>query len=186
VQSLSGGQVPTLDAPAARRLYGALHQAIDARLVRSCHDLSEGGLAACAAEMAFAGGLGARLFLAQVPHAIEPSESPPAELSAEVKDQLHPLSFSPEGTALLLFSESNARLLCEVASDHRVEFERLLAGVPHSVIGEVTAAGRLEVIGLPQAIAGIEPGDPPQVVAPVVLSADIQTLKEAWQAPLRF
>ena len=37
--------------------------AIDAGLVRACHDLSEGGLAVAAAEMAFAGGLGAKISL---------------------------------------------------------------------------------------------------------------------------
>ena len=30
-------------------------------LIRSCHDLSEGGLAVAVAEMAFAGGVGAEL-----------------------------------------------------------------------------------------------------------------------------
>ena len=36
-------------------------------LVRACHDLSEGGLAVAAAEMAFAGGLGVEMDLAAVP-----------------------------------------------------------------------------------------------------------------------
>ena len=36
-------------------------------LVRSCHDCSEGGLGVAAAEMAFAGGLGMRLSLMNVP-----------------------------------------------------------------------------------------------------------------------
>ena len=36
-----------------------MHEAIHAGFVRACHDLSEGGLAVAAAEMAFAGGLGA-------------------------------------------------------------------------------------------------------------------------------
>ena len=40
-------------------------------LVRACHDLSEGGLAVAAAEMAFAGGLGGTVFLEQVPHHID-------------------------------------------------------------------------------------------------------------------
>ena len=41
--------------------FAALHRAIQRGLVRACHDLSEGGLAVAAAEMAFAGGLGARI-----------------------------------------------------------------------------------------------------------------------------
>ena len=41
-------------------------RAIEAGCVRACHDLSEGGLAVAAAEMAFAGGLGVELDLAAV------------------------------------------------------------------------------------------------------------------------
>ena len=44
---------------AAKRTFAAVHAAIDAGLVRACHDLSEGGLAVALAEMAFAGGFGA-------------------------------------------------------------------------------------------------------------------------------
>ena len=60
VHGLTGGQVPQgrrRGWPSAT--FAAVHRAIDAGLVRACHDLSEGGLAVAAAEMAFAGGLGA-------------------------------------------------------------------------------------------------------------------------------
>ena len=66
-----------------------MYEAIDAGLVRACHDLSEGGLAVAAAEMAFAGGFGARILLGQVPHVVEPPDGP--------------------ANAVLLFSESNTR-----------------------------------------------------------------------------
>ncbi|OIO84863.1 MAG: hypothetical protein AUK01_07945 [Anaerolineae bacterium CG2_30_57_67] len=42
----------------APAVYRALHQAIQSGLVRSCHDLSEGGLAVAAAEMCIGGRLG--------------------------------------------------------------------------------------------------------------------------------
>ncbi|MBY0228246.1 MAG: phosphoribosylformylglycinamidine synthase subunit PurL [Gemmataceae bacterium] len=58
---LAGGKVPRPDLALAPKLLAALHKAITAGLVRSCHDLSEGGLAVAVAEMAFAGGLGADL-----------------------------------------------------------------------------------------------------------------------------
>ncbi len=67
VEGLSGGEVPKVDARRARATFAALHSAIDAGLVRACHDLSEGGLAAAAAEMAFAGGLGAKISLHSLP-----------------------------------------------------------------------------------------------------------------------
>ena len=42
----------------APKIYRALHQAIQNGLVKSCHDLSEGGLAVTAAEMCIGGRLG--------------------------------------------------------------------------------------------------------------------------------
>jgi len=48
-----------LESAGARETYRALHRAISAGLVRACHDLSEGGLAACLAEMCLGGRLGA-------------------------------------------------------------------------------------------------------------------------------
>src|SRR5690606_18999610 len=45
-QSLTGGQVPRVDTELAKRLFETLHRAITAGFVASCHDLSEGGLAA--------------------------------------------------------------------------------------------------------------------------------------------
>jgi len=58
VNSLGGGTVPHVDLEQAPKIFAAVHRAISSGLVRSCHDLSEGGLATAAAEMAFAGGLG--------------------------------------------------------------------------------------------------------------------------------
>jgi len=53
------GSVPRVDLELAPKLFAAVHAAISQGLVRSCHDLSEGGLAVAVAEMAFAGGIGA-------------------------------------------------------------------------------------------------------------------------------
>ena len=129
VHGLTGGQVPKVDASVAKRTFAAVHRAIVARSVRACHDLSEGGLAAAIAEMAFAGGLGAVIELGEVPHAI----TLPASISHE------PLP------AILLFAESNTRFLCEVPVESAAELERCLAGVPHARIGHVTENADLEV-----------------------------------------
>jgi phosphoribosylformylglycinamidine synthase len=122
VNSLSGGQVPTVDPQRALATFAAVHRAISAGLVRACHDLSEGGLAVAAAEMAFAGGLGARIELANVPAANDAADA-----------------------AARLFSESNSRFLCEVSPENQSAFEREFAGVPIAVIGEVQAEGHLFV-----------------------------------------
>jgi phosphoribosylformylglycinamidine synthase len=124
VRGLSGGEVPKVDAALAKTTFAAIHRAIHAGLVRACHDLSEGGLAVAAAEMAFAGGLGARLSLDAVP----------------AGDNAH-------RTVTLLFSESNTRFLCEVRPADAAAFEEALAGVPHARVGAVSSDDRFEIRG---------------------------------------
>jgi phosphoribosylformylglycinamidine synthase len=63
VNGLTGGNVPTVDKEMAPEIFRALHEAIKQGLILSCHDLSEGGLAVAAAEMAFAGGVGVEIEL---------------------------------------------------------------------------------------------------------------------------
>jgi len=146
---LKGGQVPRVDAPLAKKTFAALHRAIAAGLVRSCHDLSEGGLAVAIAEMAFAGGLGAQIDLAHVPQ-------------ADISD--------PHEAAVLLFSESNTRFLCEVPPEHAPAFAQILAGVPLGKLGTVTTSDDLQ----------ITLGHHPVVVV------GLDRLKAAWQAPLNW
>ena len=128
VQSLAGGQVPQVDPVAAKQTFAAVHEAINGGLVQACHDLSEGGLAVAAAEMAFAGNLGLRVFLGQIPQAIEVDAASAAELAAlaeKVRDaELHPLATYPAATVALLFSESNTRFLCEVRPEDTELFEK--------------------------------------------------------------
>jgi phosphoribosylformylglycinamidine synthase len=111
--------VPHVDATLAKRTFYALHATIDAGLVRSCHDLSEGGLAVGAAEMAFAGGYGASIELERV---------------------------AVEGpAAVALFSESNTRFLCEVSPERAADFEERLQSVPLAKVGQVVDDKRLEM-----------------------------------------
>ncbi len=100
----------------------ALHQAIHDGLVRACHDLSEGGLAVAAAEMALAGGLGLSLDLDAIPTA------------AGVDDPL-----------ITLFSESNGRWLVEIPPEKAAAFERTMMDAPVARCGEVTAEPWLKV-----------------------------------------
>jgi len=128
VHGLAGGQVPRVDAQRAKATFAAVHAAIRAGLVRACHDLSEGGLAAAMAEMAFAGGLGARVDVEMLPGVGAASASLNAAMDVA-----------------RLFSESNTRFLCEVPPEHAAAFERALAGVPHAALGEVIADERVEI-----------------------------------------
>jgi phosphoribosylformylglycinamidine synthase len=127
VENLTGGQVPAVDTERALRTFRAVHQAIRRGLLRACHDLSEGGLAAALAEMAFAGGWGARVCLDRVPHA-------GLEEAAELRD------------ATLLFAESNSRFLCEVPATAAAEFEAVMAGLPLARLGLVTDEPVVEIV----------------------------------------
>ena len=62
-----GNGVPQVRVETAKRLYEALGRAIQAGLVASCHDCSDGGLGVALAETAFAGGLGLTVDLRAVP-----------------------------------------------------------------------------------------------------------------------
>jgi phosphoribosylformylglycinamidine synthase len=157
VESLDGGNVPKVNPQLAKATFAALHRAIESGFVRACHDLSEGGLAVAAAEMAFAGGLGARIFLEQVPHKLD--------LTAIGAD-------GQRLNSILLFAESNTRFLCEVPQDAVGHFESILGDVPHAAIGEVIADAKLQIVNY-------DPGNPFHVI-----DAELADLKQSWQKPL--
>ncbi|MGD2201156.1 MAG: phosphoribosylformylglycinamidine synthase subunit PurL [Candidatus Bathyarchaeota archaeon] len=114
-----GASVPRLDPQRNIIAYRRLNEAMDRDLIRACHDLSEGGLGVSAAEMAFTGGLGLELDISKVP------------VSEEIRDDL------------LLFSESNGRLLVEVPEDHSDEFEGVMGDSTFARLGVVKRGGRL-------------------------------------------
>jgi phosphoribosylformylglycinamidine synthase II len=118
---------PKVNIARARVTMLALGAAIRAGLVRSCHDLSEGGLAVAAAEMALAGQLGLTIELANAPHDLEASEAL---------------------ANTLLFSESASRFLVEVAPEQQTAFEHFLSErqvADFAHIGSVNASAHLLV-----------------------------------------
>ena len=119
VQNVEGGHVPNVNAKQAKEIFTKLHRAIKSGLVRSCHDLSEGGLAVAVSEMAFAGDLGVEIDLAEIP------------LQESLQsNEVH--------RTTKLFSESNSRFLCEVQPANKDAFEQKLASVPFGLIGKTT------------------------------------------------
>ncbi|WP_020676284.1 phosphoribosylformylglycinamidine synthase subunit PurS [Geopsychrobacter electrodiphilus] len=116
-----GANVPRVDAQRAYSLYKTVNQAQDKGLLRSCHDLSDGGLAVSLAETAFAGGFGIQADLSRV------------AVRGELSD------------AALLFSESQSRLLVSIKPESRSAFEALFAGCDCALIGEVTAEPMLSL-----------------------------------------
>jgi phosphoribosylformylglycinamidine synthase len=120
VTGQSGGEPPRVNLDQAPKLFRAMHAAISQGLVRSCHDLSEGGLAVALAEMAFAGNVGADV-------AFEPE--------AQARDEV------------ALFSESPTRWVVEVTPDHVAALEATFAGLPLAKLGTTTAEPRLRIAG---------------------------------------
>ncbi|MEL6890440.1 MAG: phosphoribosylformylglycinamidine synthase subunit PurL [Actinomycetota bacterium] len=108
------GVAPAPDPDAAGR-YRRLHEAIQAGLIVSCHDVSEGGLAVAIAEMCIAGRLGATI--ESLPHA----------------DQ-----------AVALFAESCGRLVVEVEERSVPALQRILSDAA-TRLGVVNDHGTLEL-----------------------------------------
>ena len=99
----------------APEIYHTIQIAMQARLVRACHDLSEGGLSVAAAEMCIGGRLG--LLLDPV-----------------IEDSLQ-----------TLFGETNGCLLVEVSPPDCPDFEVLFRELPCQRLGVVTREPRLVI-----------------------------------------
>lgn len=120
-----GRNVPTVNLAEAPRIHRAVAAAIASGAVRAAHDLSEGGLAVAAAEMLFAGGLGAEINLGAI-------QSTPDAREDNV----------------LLFSETPSRYLLEVPEDQLPLLAKLLGDLPMADIGRMTADPQLIITGI--------------------------------------
>ena len=122
-KGISGARVPQTDCAKNYELYKAYYEkALTQGLVLSAHDLSEGGLAVAAAEMAFSGIGGMKLDLDALP---------------TVKGW--------QNNAVPCFAESTGRFLVEVDEDMAAEFEAAMAGFPCARIGSATTDGQLTI-----------------------------------------
>jgi phosphoribosylformylglycinamidine synthase len=117
-----GASVPKLSPQNMIIMYHRLLKAIDSKLIRACHDCSEGGLGVALAEMAFTGNQGVEVDLKQV------------KVIKEMRADL------------TLFSESNGRLIVEVEEEKAEDFEKTLGEKYFSCIGKVKPEKNLHVI----------------------------------------
>ena len=124
LQGFMGKTVPKVRAREAKGMFKALTKTIDQSLIKACHDLSEGGLAVAAAEMALASKHGIELDLRKVP------------VSRISRNDF------------ILFAESNSRFLVEVPGSAKQSFENLMRGKICSEIGRVTQKQTLSIRGL--------------------------------------
>lgn len=120
-----GSRVPkVLDAELAINSYRALFKAISLELVRSVHDLADGGLGVALAESSFAGGLGAKISLEKLNYG------------------------GPKRDDYILFSETPCRFLISVMPAKKELFEKSMEGFDLFEIGRTTSDSNLLVRGL--------------------------------------
>ena len=106
---VDGGSPPDVDFPASKAAIDGLLRAIAEKDIAACHDLSHGGLAVAASEMALGGDVGATI------------RPPPGDLRFDIA----------------LFSESSGRWLAEIHRGREKNFLDAVEGVPVTPIGRV-------------------------------------------------
>ncbi len=116
INNIGGGQVPQPVENALLTLQ-ALYNVIQASLVLSCHDCSDGGLAVTLAEMSIGGRLGIEVNTTKV----------------------------ADDATTALYGESLTRFVLEVAPEHQAAFEAALDGQTLIKLGKVTAEAQVKV-----------------------------------------
>lgn len=119
--NLIRGNPPVVDLEREKKLYETFLKLTGAKLIKSAHDCSDGGLAVAIAESCWIGEL----------------------IGAEIDI---PLNNRPDAE---LFGEEHSRIVCSIAPDNLARFEEicLQAGFPFLVIGR-TGGERLRINGL--------------------------------------
>jgi phosphoribosylformylglycinamidine synthase len=110
------GQVPTVHE-ITPKVYKTIHQAINNGLIRSAHDISEGGLVVAAAEMCIGGRLGIKI-------------------ESNLWDDV----------TSVLFGESTGSLLLEISPNNKEAFLKLFEGLPIYWLGQTTQKQSLQAL----------------------------------------
>ena len=124
LSGLHGNISPRVRGRTARMTYTRLERAIKNGIIRSCHDVSDGGIACALAESSFAGGFGVDVELSKVP------------------------SIGVFRDDFLLFSESQSRFIVSVKESDYSAFEKTMKGVSFGVIGRVRKDAAFSVKGI--------------------------------------
>jgi phosphoribosylformylglycinamidine synthase subunit PurL len=97
---MEGGVVPKTDPVILQHSMKGLLACIKKGYISACHDVSEGGIAVCLAEMTIGGDIGAAIDVSEIGNGLR--------------------------TDFKLFSESNTRWIVEIKKDKQTEFEKQL------------------------------------------------------------
>ncbi|MCX8174755.1 MAG: phosphoribosylformylglycinamidine synthase subunit PurS [Candidatus Micrarchaeota archaeon] len=119
MKGILGANVPKVNFKKNLALYRRLERAIKKRLVASCHDCSEGGLAVALAESCIGGRLGAKIDLSSCAGGLTCEQA--------------------------LFSESAGRFVVSIPRRNERRFKSAMRGSKAQKIGEVSKDGRLSV-----------------------------------------
>jgi len=119
-----GNKVPQVNVKKAIKKYRALHKAIQAGLVASCHDCSDGGLGIALIETAFAGDLGMNVDLKDVPYR------------------------GKKRNDYILFSETASRFVVTIHPQDQSKFEKIMAENVLAEVGFISNDGLFQISGL--------------------------------------
>jgi phosphoribosylformylglycinamidine synthase subunit PurSL len=154
--------IPKIDLRRASDMYRKLHQAMVHGWVKSCHDVSEGGVAVALSESIIGSGLGAYVQMSAL------------QTAAQAYSPVH---LGDKGAQLIgrddfvLFAEGPARLVITIQPELRQEWEALWTGFSLTPIGEVVQTAAL-IVKTPDG------GD--------LLNVGCPELTAAWKTPLPF
>ena len=201
IRGYIGNNVPKVNPQKALKLMRSLQRAMQSGVVRSCHDCSEGGIGVAAAEMAFAGGLGLKINLGDVPYRSGRVYSAGSGRvysagSGRVYSAGSGRVYSAANDTIL-FSESNSRFIVEVEPKKQKAFEKIMRSGRACSAGSGRAcsagSGRVYSAGSGRdyfaCIGKVREDNKFKVYGldgKLVVDADISELKESWQKTLRW
>lgn len=161
--SPSFGEAPDVDLARAEKLYRGVARAISGRVLRSCHDCSDGGLAVALAESCLGGQVGLVAALDGLPGAWSNCDglaSASSASSGKVSDA--------DLAARALFSESGGRFVVSIRMEDRERLEETLSGMPFRLIGQTTEAS-----GFSLSLKG-----------EAVIHATLESIRKAFMTPI--
>ncbi|XGA08429.1 MAG: AIR synthase-related protein [Wolbachia endosymbiont of Xenopsylla cheopis] len=122
---IGSNNVPKVSAQSAKELYDTYGKAVAEKLIASAIAPNLGGLIVALIKSLIAGQLGAQIYLSNV-----------------TLGQIEDKNIVNE---VIMFSESQSRILVTIAPDNQKKFEQLFANIPHSNIGVVTEKKLLDI-----------------------------------------
>ncbi|MBR9983960.1 MAG: AIR synthase-related protein [Wolbachia endosymbiont of Homalodisca vitripennis] len=122
---IDNNNVPKVDAKSARKLYERYNQAIKNGIIVSAISPNLGGLIIALAKSLIAGDLGAEIDLSLVPIG--------KKQNTDIINKI------------IMFSESQSRILVTIATQNQRKFEELFKGIVFSCIGKVTEEKGLNI-----------------------------------------